>query len=302
MPLIVDANMKLFAEGIGITSSRMIQDYGLSTVDEIIEAEAERGNTKAVKYASFYYCSPARLVELFKLTDVENRFVLLHNMDRKTRNKVLPLLTQEDLAMGLYFFTQEKLLQMLLKTDTRELVNVIREAFPLEEVIKMFTEEDLSNFFKNSKLERFDITEQLRAFPPDVMKKFIESVTGMPSNQTDSGQLILQISNMEEGQYRKFMSNIDPEFQRQLTFQLVKKEPKYLTLFENETYVNMLDKLMKPDMVKPMIMLNKDTLINMLKELPPDLMSIVGAQVDPKDLATFLQKGHMDLIEKCLMT
>ena len=42
MSLVIDANMKLFAERMNITSSRMIRDYGLSTVDEIIEAEAER--------------------------------------------------------------------------------------------------------------------------------------------------------------------------------------------------------------------------------------------------------------------
>ena len=37
MSLVIDANMKLFADRIGITSSRMIRDYGLSTVDEIID-------------------------------------------------------------------------------------------------------------------------------------------------------------------------------------------------------------------------------------------------------------------------
>ena len=42
MAVVLDANMKLFAERMNITSSRMIQDYGLKTVDEIIEAEAER--------------------------------------------------------------------------------------------------------------------------------------------------------------------------------------------------------------------------------------------------------------------
>ena len=40
MAIVLDTNMKLFAERMNITSSRMIQDYGLKTVDEIIEAEA----------------------------------------------------------------------------------------------------------------------------------------------------------------------------------------------------------------------------------------------------------------------
>lgn len=301
MPLIVNANMKMFAEGIGITSSRMIQDYGLSTVDEIIEAEAERGNSKAIEYARHYYHSPARLIKLFGLTNVENRFVLLHNMDDATRRLVLPKLSRKDLSMGLYFFTQEKLLQMLMKTDIQELVNVVREAFPLETIVSKFTENDLAQFFHKRELEKTDVIKQLKSFPPEIMKEFVESVTGMPANQTNPNELITQISNLPTLQYRKFMSNIDPKFQRQLTYQLTKEKPEYLTLFENETYVKMLETIMKPDMVKPMIMLSKESLVDMISELPSDLMSIVAAQIDTADLAAFIQKGHMDLIEDALM-
>ena len=104
MALVIDANMKLFAERMNITSSRMIRDYGLSTVDEIIEAEAERGNDRAVQCAREYYHSPEKLINLFELTDVENKFRLLKEMDPSTRLKVLPMLEHDDLLMGLYFF------------------------------------------------------------------------------------------------------------------------------------------------------------------------------------------------------
>ena len=125
MSIVLDANMKLFAERMNITSSRMIRDYGLSTVDEIIEAEAEKGNSQAVRYAREYYHSPEKLVKLFKLTDVENKFVLMHKMDEKTRLKVLPMLDQDDLVMGLYFFTQDKLLEMLMEVDIEELLMTV---------------------------------------------------------------------------------------------------------------------------------------------------------------------------------
>ena len=161
MSIVIDANMKLFAERMNITSSRMIREYGLSTVDEIIEAEAERGNTQAVKYAREIYHSPEKLIKIFKLTDIENKFVLLHNMDSKTREKILPMLNREELVMGLYFFTQEKLLAMLAEVDIEELVNVVKEAFPLEQIIMMFTEDDLANFFMHEELDRNDVIEQI---------------------------------------------------------------------------------------------------------------------------------------------
>lgn len=301
MALVIDANMKLFADRMNITSSRMIRDYGLSTVDEIIEAEAERGNGRAIKYAQEFGHSPQKLIDLFELTNVENKFTLLQNMDVATREKLLPMLDQEDLLMGLYFFTQEKLLAMLMKTDIEELVRVVREAFPLQHIIMMYTEEDLMKFFLHDDLERYDIMEQIKSMPPEVLQKFIEGVTGRPMEEIGSNNFIKSLDAFSDDDFKKFMSQIDPDVQRQLTFQLTKQKPEYMHLFENETYVNMLNTLFKPEMVKPMIMLNKETLVNMLTELPSDLMSIVTSQIDPLKFAIFLQDGHMDLIRKAWM-
>ena len=301
MSVVLDTNMKLFAERLNITSSRMIRDYGMSTVDEIIEAEAAQGNTQAVNYAREMYNSPSKLIKIFKLTDVENKFVILHNMDDKTRLQVLPLLDKEDLVMGMYFFTKEKLLSMLMEVDIEELVNVILGAFPLQEIVMMFTEDDLAAFFQNEKLEKYDVINQLKAMPPEVMKKFVEGVTGRPSDETNPLDLIKSIEQLPIDKYRDFMSAIDPDVQRQLTFQLTKQKPEYLQLFENETYVNMLSTLMKTEMVKPMIYLEKETMMEMVSILPDDLLSIVAAQVDTRAFAEFLLEGHTDVLEQALM-
>ena len=301
MSLVIDANMKLFAERMNITSSRMIQDYGLKSVDEIIEAEAAQGNSQAVKFAQEMYNSPAKLIKIFKLTDVENKFVLLHNMNSETREKILPMLDSDDLVMGLYFFTQDKLLEMLEDVDIEELVRVVLGAFPLADIVSMFTEDDLAQFFQHDELERKDVIEQLKCMPPEVMIKFVEGVTGQPSEETDPMELINSIANLPMDQYRDFMSAIDPDVQRQLTFQLTKEKPEYLQLFPNQTYINMLSTMMKPDMVKPMINLNKESLVTMITELPPDLMSIVAAQVDTQKFAEYILDGHTDLLEGALM-
>ena len=66
----------------------------------------------------------------------------------------------------------EKLLEMLMKVDMEELVNVVKEAFPLEQIIMMFTEDDLSQFFMHEKLDRDDVIEQIKAMPPEVMIKY----------------------------------------------------------------------------------------------------------------------------------
>ena len=302
MTIVIDANMRLFADRMHISSSRMIRDYGLSSVEEIIEEEAKKGNTRAIDYARECYHSPEKLAKLFKLTDVENRYILIKNMDDYVREKLLPMLSERDLVMGLYFFTQEKLLKMMMKTDTLELLRVVLDAFPIEEIMAMYSEDDLAGFFMNRDLDKDLVTEQLKLLPPEYMQKFIEGVTGMPSENTDPNELIQNISNLPDDKFHKFMAGVDPIVQRQLVYQITAEEPETMALFGNEPYVNMMGTLIKPDMITPMAMLNKETLAGMISELPEDLMSIVAAQVGAVDFARFLQRhSTMDLIERALM-
>jgi hypothetical protein len=301
MALVIDANMKLLADRLNISSYRMIKDYGLSTVEEIIEAETEKGNVKAARYANEYAHSPEKLIELFELGNIENKFVILNKMDDFTRARVLPLLAQEDLAMGLNFFTQEKLLYMLMEVDIGELVRVARDAFSLEQIMMMLSEEDLAKFMMHDKLEKYDVMKHLKSMPPEIMIKFVEGVTGQPYEQSNPAELFASLDKLPDDKFKKFMACIDPDIQRHLTFELTKQKPEYLNLFSNGTYVDMLNTLMKPEMVKPMVMLNKETLVKMLTELPGELMAIVAAQVDTKDFAKFLQDGQMDILKEALL-
>lgn len=297
MPITVDSNIKLLANRLHITSSRIKEEYGMSTVDEIIESEAGKGNVSALDAAREYGNSPDKLVELFHLFNVENRYSIIREMDESTRMKVLPFLEQDDLVMGLNFFTQEKLLRMLLEVDIVELVQVVLMAFPVEQIMAMYTEEDLAKFFLNKDLRRVDVMEQLSLLPPEFMQKFVEGVTGRPSEETNPADIFASLNELPDDKFRKFMASIDPEVQRQLTFQLTTQEPAYMTLFENMTYVNMLSTLMKPDLVPAMVMLKQETLINMLSELPPEFISVIGAQIKPKDLAFLLQDGNLDILK-----
>ncbi len=300
MPIVLDTNMKLLADRMSISSSRMVKDYGLKTVDEIIEAEAAQGNTRALTFARDLYTSPDKLINIFKLYDVENKFVIINNMDSQTRELILPMLNSEDLVMGLYFFKQDKLLEMLQDVSSEEIVRVIMSTFPLEQVILMFKEDDLAKFFQNDKLERYDVMEQLKSMPPEILIKFVEGITGEEYSLENQKNLFKSIDAMPLDKYRDFMSSIDPDVQRQLTFQLTKTNNEYLQLFENRAYTEMLGKLMKPDMIAPMIELEQETLVNMILELPDDLMSIVAAQVKTEDFANFLLDDHLDVLERAI--
>ena len=302
MSIVIDANMILFAERLHISSSRMVQDYGLKTIDEIIEAEAAQGNSQAVNYAREMFSSSDKLIKIFKLTNVENKFVLLQSMDTLTREKVLPLLEKDDLVMGLYFFKQDKLLEMLKEVKIEELINVVLDAFPFEQIITLIPEENLAEFFQSNELDKYVIANEFKNMPHEVMSQFLEGITGMAYGKIENPEEMIEgIISLPEDKFKDFMSSIDPDVQRQLVYQITKKDQKYLQLFDNEMYINMLNTLMKNDMIPSMIALEQETLVKMISRLPDDLMSIVASQVDTQNFAKFLMEGHLDFLKQAWM-
>lgn len=302
MSIVIDANMTMFAERLHISSSRMVQDYGLKTIDEIIEAEAAQGNSYAVNYAREIFNSPEKLAKIFNLSNVENKFTLLQSMDPDTRQKVLPLLEKDDLVMGLYFFKQDKLLEMLQEVDIEELINVVLDAFTFEQIILLIPEEDMAKFFQSNDIEKYVIVNELNSMPHEVLKQFIEGLTGIAYNKVEDPQGIIDgITSLPEDKFKDFMSAIDPDVQRQLIYQITKKDQKYFELFDNDMYINMLGTIMKNDMIPSMIQLEKESLINMISILPEDLMSIVASQVDTKEFTKFLIEGNLDFLKDAWM-
>ena len=301
MSLIIDANMKLFADRIGITSSRMIEDYGLSTIDEIIEAETEKGNAAAYNYAIEIGESPAKLIQTLQLHSTENRFRILNSMNPVDLKYILPLLSEEDLVMGLSFFKQDYILKMLENVSVYELANSALEFFPLEELLKMFDEEDYAMFFMNDELEKEVVMEQIRSLPEDIMQIFIESVTGQPQEDVDANELMTNIESLDDDKFKKFTAALPIEVQMQLAYQLIIDDRERLLMFQPESYIKVFGKLQKPDMIKSLIGLNKYSLIMMNAELPRDLMAVVGAQADATDFARFIQKNGKSIISKALM-
>jgi hypothetical protein len=98
----------------------------------------------------------------------------------------------------------------------------------------------------------------MKSLPPELMQQLMESLTGQPSFQVNSTDIINQITSLGDQDYEAIMASIDPNILRQIIFTMSEQDPKYLELFDNEVYTEMLKGLMKPDIIKPMIVLEKD--------------------------------------------
>ena len=282
---------------LNITTSRMSQ-YSDKSVDDIIEAEAKEGNTVAKDYGRKLFGNADELIETFMLTDPTNKYNIIQQMSSEQRDKVLDLLEPEDMVLGLNFFTQEKLLNMLGRTSVMEAANVALEAFPLTQVIAMMPEDELEKFFLSSQIPKEQLTQQLKNLSPELLVQMAEGITGRAADTSDAAKIISQISALPDRQFKEVMSTLDPEIQKTIVYQMATDDIEVMLNFSTDAYTTMVSKLQKPDMVKSMIALSPEALQNMTKQLPEDLFSIVATQVDTKEFAQLLIDRCPDLLEK----
>ncbi len=282
---------------LNISTSRM-RNYADMSIDDIIEAEAESGNTVAKDYGRKLFGNVDELIQTFQLDDPTNKYNIINQMSAEQRNKVLDLLDAEDMVIGLNFFTQEKLEQMLGKVSVAESANVAIEAFPMEQLIKMIPEEELEQFFMSSEVRKNDVTAQLSNLDPELLIQMTEGMTGQAADSNDVSKLLAQISSLPDKQFKETMASMEPEIQQNIIFQMANEDKDTLLNFSNQTFTNMVSKLQKPDMVKSMIALDSESLQIMTKQLPEDLFSIVATQVDTKQLAKLLIDRCPDVLEK----
>lgn len=282
---------------LNLSTSRW-QGYADKSIDEIIEAEAESGNTLAKDYGRKLFGNADELINTFQLNEPANKYNIINKLSVEQREKVLQMLDVEDMVIGLNFFTQDKLQELLQYTSKGELFNVASEAFSLPQIIKMMPEEELEAFFMSDDLKKEVITAQLRNLEPDMLIQMAEGITGQAVDNKDITKVLSQLTSLPDKQFKETMATLDPEVQQSIILQMANEDISVMGSFSSDAYINMVSGQQKPDMVKSMVALNPESLQIMTRELPDDLFSIVAAQIDTKQLAQFLINKCPQVLEQ----
>ncbi len=295
MSVTIDTNLYAIQSRLNISSARMNQ-YTDKTVEEVIEAEAAQGNTKALEYEKVLLNNPKEFVEMFELSSVDNKYNLLMGLNENELAEMLEYLDPEDLRMGLNFFTQEKLLKLLQEIPIEQLVNVTNTVFKLDEIMEMMPSRELDKFMTSDKLEKEFLLKYVAQLPPEAMAAMLETATGEPVNNLDPKYMMSKISELDKDEYKEAMLSINPDLKRSMVMNMSADKPEVMQLFSSESYTNMLGTLQKPDMMEGMIAIEKEQLIDMNSQLPQELMSIVLTQMNTEDFAKIILEKHPEIL------
>lgn len=287
--IVLDTDLTTLLSKLNISQTKMVEMYSMMTVDEIVEAEAAQGNQAAVQFAAELFTSVDKLVEIFKLADPNNKFLILSTMTADKLQKFLPLMEEEDLLQGFYYFTEDKLLAMLKELPPEQLVNTVFQMFSEEEVVQLMPNDELDKFLTSTELDKDIVLKHMKSIPAEYLSQLVQDVTGQEAQSDNNIDLVNQIGEFNPLQYKDALTSLQPTQKQQLTLSLAHEHPELYQLFSPEAYTNMIHaQKQKPDIVKAMAVIEPEEKIKMLEELPNDLLSVVITQIDARVFADTL--------------
>ncbi len=295
MSITINADLEYIKSRLNISDAKM-EVYQNKTVDEIIEAEAAQGNQEAIQLAADMFTSVNSLIELFRLSDENNKLVILKSMNSSQLDELVPMLETDDLVEGLRYFNQDKLLELIGDIPKEELIKVVFELFSQTQIIQFMPEKEIDKFLTSYEMDKGMLLNNLQRLPELYLQQMMESITG-EETRDNSQEIIRQMAQLGDAEYKQAIQNLQPAQKQDLTYKLTTSDNKLYERFDTGAYTSIINRERdKEDMVKAMGVIKPEYLQKMIVQLPQDLQAVVTTQIDTEKFADALITKFPELI------
>lgn len=310
MSIGIDTNLYLICSAFQIDYAKLNKEYSGMTINEIMAVEAAQGNELASKFNEEIVSDPKKLIEFLQLNNPSNKFAILSNMNEADLDALLPYLETEDMVMGLNFFTQTALLQMISIMPGDQAAALTLQMFSPEHLMSLMPKEAIDEVLDKTELKEMkDIEEKcVCALPPEIMAQMIEAVTGeIPSGikgiglggnvSFDIDALRGQIKSFNKEEFQESLFAIPPAHKQEFMFNITKEKPEVWAMFNPLYFAGIIaEKKQKEDIISASSVLAPEQLMFMNQQLPQELLAVVLTQVDTKEFAEILQKNFREVL------
>lgn len=293
----LDVNLAYLIKNYKVNTKR-INEAGLTTIDEFMEAEAAQGNKSAVSFENEVFNDPQSILELFQLTSPKNRFLILKNLNTNELQYLMQFLGDKELYNSLKFLSQEKLMKMVSKLPKEKLATIVFNSFSVKNFLKVTQEKEMNKFFESPKLEKNDILKAVEGMEPEKLQSMMELLTGQVCQHCDAKEVQEKMADLDDKKFMRTLQAFNPETKAALIMNMTKEKPEYLLEFSNDALMKPLTQLQKPDFLKTLSVLDPKDHLDMLSELPDDIMPLVVTQIDPEVFAKLLATNFKDILKE----
>lgn len=306
----IETNLSLICSAFNISYAKITNDYKGMSINEIMEQEAAQGNDLATKFDEELLSNPEKLIEFIQLNNPSNKYAILSNMNEHDLSEMLPLLQSEDMAMGLSFFTRDKLLEMVANLPNDQAAILSLQMFSPEHLMHLMPKDAVNQVLETRELKGMEGLEHecVQMLPPEILAQMIEAVTGevplgfkgidMAGEASfDKQELIKQINGFDKEVFQDSLLAIPPEHKKIFMSMIVTEEPKVWTLFDSQYFAQVIAaRKQKEDIVDNAAVIDHKCLVGMDSQLPKELMAVVLTQIDSKEFAKVLQKNFKEVL------
>lgn len=298
MSLAISSTLEYLQMRLGISEAKM-QIYADKSLEQILDAEAAQGNQAAIQMAADMFSDPNQLVELFQLADPENKLVIMQSMTSAQLEKLVPMLETDDLVEGLQFFTQDSLMDLLKEIPKEELVKTVFQMFSEQQIIENMPDKQLDKLLTSTDMDKEMLLQNLKSIPEMYLQQILESVTGEESKESNANDLVNQIGQLGDMQYKHAIMNLQPTQKQELTLSLTSREPKLYEKFDTNAYTHIIAREREKDeIVKSFGVIKPEYLQKMIDKLPQDILAVVTTQIDTDKFADSLINKFPEVLAK----
>lgn len=298
MSLAISSTLEYLQMRLGISEANM-QIYADKSLEQILDAEAAQGNQAAIQMAADMFSDPNQLVELFQLADPENKLVIMQSMTSAQLEKLVPMLETDDLVEGLQFFTQDSLMDLLKEIPKEELVKTVFQMFSEQQIIENMPDKQLDKLLTSTDMDKEMLLQNLKSIPEMYLQQILESVTGEESKESNANDLVNQIGQLGDMQYKHAIMNLQPTQKQELTLSLTSREPKLYEKFDTDAYTHIIAREREKDeIVKSFGVIKPEYLQKMIDKLPQDILAVVTTQIDTDKFADSLINKFPEVLAK----
>lgn len=295
MSITINTDLAYIQSKLNISTSKM-ETYQNKSIEEIIQTEAAEGNQAAIQLAADMFTNVSQLVELFQLADPENKLAIMSEMTGSQLEKLVPMLETNDLVIGLNYFTQDALLDLVKDIPKEELVKMVFQLFSQQQVINFMPEEQMDKLLTGTDMNKQMLLNNLERLPEIYLQQVYESVSGKEASG-NAKEMVAQIGQLGDLDYKNAIKNLQPTQKKELTYMLANQETKLFEKFDTDAYTKIINREREKDeMVKGMSVIRPEYLQKMISELPQDLLAVVTTQIDTDKFADALINKFPELL------
>lgn len=295
MSITINTDLAYIQSKLNISTSKM-ETYQNKSIEEIIQTEAAEGNQAAIQLAADMFTNVSQLVELFQLADPENKLAIMSEMTGSQLEKLVPMLETNDLVIGLNYFTQDTLLDLVKDIPKEELVKMVFQLFSQQQVINFMPEEQMDKLLTGTDMNKQMLLNNLERLPEIYLQQVYESVSGKEASG-NAKEMVAQIGQLGDLDYKNAIKNLQPTQKKELTYMLANQETKLFEKFDTDAYTKIINREREKDeMVKGMSVIRPEFLQIMISELPQDLLAVVTTQIDTDKFADALINKFPELL------